>query len=58
MQPTGTLRGLAKHDYLLQPLQEGKEITMNIQLPNGRGKDEKMAKRLQIRWYILNIKFL
>ncbi|CAB3980120.1 Hypothetical predicted protein, partial [Paramuricea clavata] len=37
MQPRGTLRGRAKHDYLLQPLQRGKKITMNIRLPNGQG---------------------
>ena len=39
MQPKGTLRGRAKHDYLLQPLQSGTKITINIRLPTGRGKD-------------------
>jgi hypothetical protein len=38
MQPSNTLRGFAKHDYLLQQLQGGKTITMNIRLPTGRGE--------------------
>ncbi|XP_028409585.1 uncharacterized protein LOC114532311 isoform X2 [Dendronephthya gigantea] len=37
MQPNGVLRGRAKQDYLLQPFQDGRKLTINIGLPDGRG---------------------
>ena len=37
MQSTAWLRGREKTDYLLQPLQGGKKITMNITEPLKRG---------------------
>ena len=48
MQPLGTLKGRTK-EFLLEPFQKGKEIVINIRLPNGRG----MKTNYYVYWFQL-----